>query len=64
MEEFDVVGSNGSEGTTAVDVDSLLEGLPDVGLFLSAAKCQDFHSISIHIKGILLHAQYTSEMTF
>lgn len=33
LEEVDVVGGNGSEDTTAVDVDTLLEGLPDVGLF-------------------------------
>lgn len=64
MEEVDVVGGNGSEDTTAVAVDTLLEGLPDVGLFFSTAKYQDFHSISIKIKGILLHSQYIREMTF
>ena len=50
MEEVDVVGGNGSEDTTAVDVYTLLEGLPDVGLIFSTAKYQDFHSISIKIK--------------
>lgn len=64
MEVVDVVGGNGSEDTTAVDVDTLLEGLPDVGLFFSTAKYQDFHNVSIKIKGILLHSQYIREMTF
>lgn len=50
MEEADVVGGNGSKDTTAVDVDMLLEGLPDVGLFFSTAMYQDFHSIIIKMK--------------
>jgi hypothetical protein len=37
LEEVGVVGGNGSEYTTAVDVDMLLEGFPDVGLFFSTA---------------------------
>jgi hypothetical protein len=38
LKEVDVVASNGSEDTTTVDVDSLLEGLPYVGLFLSSIR--------------------------
>ena len=34
------------------------------GTLFSTAKYQDFHSISIKIKGILLHSRYIREMTF
>ena len=64
MEEVDVVRGKGSKDTTAVDVDMLLEGLPDVGLFFSTTMYQDFHSIIIKLKGILLHSQYICEVTF
>jgi hypothetical protein len=54
VEEIDGKGDKGSGDTTIADVEILLEDFWNWDYFPHLPKCQNFQSISIRIKGILL----------